>query len=172
MVIKMGIYDPSEVELEMLSNYLLEAANHFGTRVNIEFVSSTSLDNQHDPSYTYLPPMELDIILDERPNIEVLRSLNWYSEDEDQLPFLAYISKADINGLPINTIKGTRISIPYTINDSSGIRKFTVSEAKAAPPNSVYWVCKLVPEREVFTSSAESNPKQDPNFTYLRINKE
>lgn len=167
----MGLLDPNmSNEMVMLTSQMLEAAKFWGTKVTIRLVENVNLDIYHDPDYDLKPPEELDIILDQRPNIKVLRSWNWYNEDDEILPILAYISRDNINSDQIEVLRGVRIELPYQIGLNEGTKLYKVGDARAFPPAGLYWVCRLVPVREKFENEVDTET-QDPNFTYLSISK-
>ena len=168
----MGNLDPKVLELNTIARLQLEASKQYGTDITIKFINSTTLDNQHDPSYNFSDSKELPIILNERPQKEVLRSLNWYNEDDEFTPLLAYISRIDEEGLNIDMLMGTLVELPYKISGSAGTKLYEVSDVKSVPPSSVMWVCKLVPIRDTFDNEPESNLEQDSdNFDILKVDK-
>lgn len=167
----MGQLDPSmSVEMEMLSKQMLEAAKFWGTRVTISLVEDFELDIYQDPDYSFKPPESLDIILDQRPNVKVLRSLNWFNEDDEILPILAYISRDDVNSDQIEVLRGVRVELPYQIGLSEGTKLYKIGDARAMPPGGLFWVCKLVPVREEFVNDIDTE-EQNPNYTYLNVPK-
>lgn len=169
----MGSLDPNIKELSTLSKLQLEAAKQLGTEVEISFVQSTDLDNQHDPSYTFSTPKNISIILNERPQREVLRSLDWYNEDDEFTPLLAYISREDNEGLNIDMIMGTKVELPYKISGSAGTKIYEVLDVKSVPPSTLMWVCKLVPVRGKFDNEVDKNVNQDSdNFDILKVDKD
>lgn len=168
----MGNLDPNSLELSTLSSMQLEAAKQYGTEVTIKFVDTVTLDNQHDPSYSFNSPESLDIILNERPHREVLRSLNWYNEDDEFRPLIAYISREDKDGLNIEMLMGTQIELPYQISNSVGTKLYEVSDVKSMAPSTLTWICKLVPLRDEFDNETNTNSEQDTdNFDYLEVDK-
>lgn len=169
----MGYLDPDSSELSMISQMHLEAARQQGVEVSIEFIKSTELNNQHDPTHTFELPESLDILLDERPKKEVLRSLDWYNEDEEFKPLLAYISKEDIESENIDILLGTEIELPYQINSSQGAKRYEISDAKAIPPGPLYWVCKLVPVKGDYDNNVDENINQDEdNYEFLKVDED
>lgn len=170
----MGFYDPNPKEQSFISDMHLEAARLFGTEVTIELIHTTDLNDQHDPSHTFEPPETLDIILDERPDQKLLRSLNWYNEDEEIQPIIAYISKEDNDNVNLEIINGIELELPYDINGSTGTRKYEIGKVQANQPGPLYWICQLVPVREEddYASEVESNTDQDSKFTYLKVDEE
>lgn len=170
----MGSLDPTDRELSLLAQMQLEAGRMKGTEVSIEFVESTTLNNQHDPEYSFSLPENLDIILQERPDKELLRSLDWYNEDEENQPIIAYITKEDLNGNNIDILLGTEVVINYDIQDSVGNRRFEIGKVKMIPPGSLVYVVQLVPVRDEYDydTPVSNNIDQDSGYSILKVDEE
>jgi len=164
----MGFLDPNSDEIKLISGFLLEAGFMLGTKVKMYLVNKANLDVYHDPSYDYEEEIEIDIVLDQRPQTKVLRHLHWYNENEEILPILAYISRYDWDDDFVSALKGLKLELPYQIGLNEGTRVYEVSDAKAFAPDGVYWVCRLTPVREEFVQEHKES-KQDPNYQFLRI---
>jgi len=168
----MGNLDPSDRELSLLSKMQYEAAKQKGNKVTVSFVDNVTLNNQHDADIDFSVPEEIDIILDERPRKEVLRTYGWYSEDEDYVPLLAYISKEDWDGNYINLLRGMKVELPYEINSVEGTKIYKISQVRAVPPKSLFWVCRLTPYRDDFDNEVDENTNQDSNYEQLTVDEE
>lgn len=167
----MGRLDPTYNELNLIADFMTEAAYLLGTHVKVKIVKSESRDLYRDPLYEYNDPIEIDLIIDEHPKIKTLVGLNWYNEDDPVLPILAYISTRDRDRVGLTPLKGTIIEMPYALRagDIQDVRLLEVSDAQGMGPGSVFWVCKLVPHREDFIN--ELDPNQDENYPDLKIPK-
>lgn len=163
----MGNLDPSEKEMELLSKMQLEAAKMKGTEVEINLVDDFDLDINHDPEYKFLEGDSLDIILEERPSERFLKSLGWYSEEEDDLPLIAYISRDDWSGEKIKLLEGVKIILPFQISSEHGTRDYEIIKVKALPPNGIAYVANLVPIREKYEEEKEKDNEQNINYHIL-----
>ena len=163
----MGKYDPTEKEMSLLSRMHIESARHRGTEVKINFVEDTNLDINHDPEYDFLDGEDLYLILDERPSEQLLRSLDWFSEDEENLPLIAYISREDWIKDKLNLLEGVKIEIPYKVSSNEGTREFEIIKVKALPPNQIAYVAHLVPLRGEYIEEKEGSTEEDVNYKYL-----
>jgi len=165
-----GKLDPTDKEISLLSKMFLEAARHKGTEVTIQLVDKENSDRtfQNDPNYAYFQEHDIDLILDERPDVKVLKSLNWYNEEDELLPILGYISLKDINDEHVEVLKGTKVKLPFKLVGNEMERDYQIEEVKFS---SYYvWVCKLVPDREEpdYEEDVSTNADQDTDFTFLK----
>lgn len=170
----MGSFDPSEKEIGLLSKMFLEAAAQKGTRVTISLVDKDNTDrtNQNDPNYSYFEDEDIDIILEERPDIKTLKSLNWFNEEDELLPILAYFSIKDVDDEYMEILKGTKVNLPYKVVNSEMGEKYIIEDIKFS--NHYVWVGKLVPDRDRpdYQSDVDDNSTQDSDFEFLKVSDE
>lgn len=169
----MGNLDPSDKEVSLLSNMFLESAKQKGTEVVLSPIDKDNTDRtfQNDPEYAYLEDEDVNIILDERPDIKTLKSLNWYNEEDDLLPLLAYLSVKDIDEEYREVLKGAKVKVPFKLVGSDMVQKYIIEEVKFS--KYYVWVCKLVPDREEppFEDDVSENVGQDSDFRFLKVDK-
>ena len=165
----MGWLSPNVQETNIYSNMMLEAARMLGTNIKISFVESSNLDMYSDPNYVYKPPKEMDLILEDHPRYKVLRDLNWYNEDEEIQPLLAYLSKRDYDNFNVEVLIGTIIELPYIIDDRVRNKTYKVMEAKSFGPGTFFWVLKLVPMRDDYMPDKPFD--HDDGYNYLNVRK-
>lgn len=172
----MGLFTPENQEFDLLASWFNEAAGLLGQQVKVTLSKLVSRDIYIDPQYDFSLPKDIDIIFEDNPKVKTLRELQWYNEDAELLPVLAYISSKDVNNFNLNPLKGTIVEIPYKLGGLYNTSTFEVSEAKGFGPNQVYWVCKLVPYRENTSGSIiednKKNPDQDDNYDLIQIDDE
>lgn len=163
----MGSLDPSEKEMSLLSKFHIESAKLRGTEVTINYVEDTDLDVNHDPEYEFVEGEQLHLILEERPSERLLRSLDWFNEDEEDLPLIAYIAREDWDENKLHLLEGTRIELPYQISSEVGSKLYEMIKIKALPPNGLAYVCQLVPLREEYEEEKEEDSEENINYSYL-----
>ncbi len=164
----MGQFDPSPREIRLTSNYFLEAAKLHGTQIRVKLATFESRDLYKDPTYTYEDFRELNVVLDERPNRNVLESYGWYNEHDEQVPIIMYVAKFDEQGRLVKPIVGTIVRLPYELAEDEKLeRQYKVANAVLTNPGSWIWVCKLAPFREYYDN--ETTEEVDPNYEFLNI---
>ncbi|WJZ23494.1 hypothetical protein LIS04_66 [Listeria phage LIS04] len=171
----MGLFTPENNEYNLLSTMFNEAARLFGNSVTVKISHIKDNDIYNDPTYEYESEQEIDIIFEDTPRLKTLKELNWFSEDADILPLLAYISTQDINNLKLSTLRGTLLEIPYKLDNGYDTNKFEIADTRGLGPSQVYWVCKLVPYRVDNTQGVKdkvgSDKDQDDNFGMIKFDK-
>lgn len=167
----MGSLDPSQRETKLHAKQFLEAAKLQGTHVKVKLVLDVTRDLYKDPDYEYKDRREMDVILDVRPNRNVLESYGWYNEHDEQIPVIMYMTKYDEQENIVKPTVGTIVSLPYELaEDEKFERHYQVANAVLENPNSWLWVCKLAPYRKP-AHNTEPEYELDPNYDFLNVRK-
>lgn len=119
-------------------------ANQYGVAYDFynDVVDESSFDDSIETWLTY----------EEVPSIKTLRSLGWYVETED-FPVIAYIPVMylgrDGNVAAFHPSVDDRVTLTANpIDENSSQRRFLIKDFKGNGfPNTIYYTCKLVPER-------------------------
>ena len=166
----MGRLFPSEKEQNLYSDMMLEAGRMMGVPIKVKMAVDPNLNMYHDPDYEYSLPEELDILVDENPQVKVLRHLHWYNENDEVLPILAYFSKRNYRELNMEILMGAELEFPYQLSGVTKTKKYKVMDARAFGPGPMYWICKLAPVRIEFEQ--EKGEELDGNYNHLNITRE
>lgn len=82
----------SDPELELYRNFQTEFVALRGFSAKLYFIDAAFYDFASDPTaIVFQDPVACNITFEEYPNIKVLKQFGWYSEDEAQLPAIAYL---------------------------------------------------------------------------------
>lgn len=132
---------PDNNELSLLRDMFYDAASMYGEECSITLYNSYSSDDFDgtlgDP-ITY----NVGVFFEEYPQVRLLKSLNWYSEDEEILPSILYIPKV-INGSEIEIREGSRVDVK--IDGGNFNKSYKISSVKVPYNNVIFYICKLVP---------------------------
>ena len=144
----MGVLDPKRKERDLLRNFFLGSARMRGTEVTITIPKKKFRDIYNDPIIDeYDDPIEIDIILDQRPDRKMLENLNWFKEGSNTLPLVAYIgSKFPRKDAYLQVIREAIITIPNQMIEDFREDKFVISDIHKTPY--YVWMCNLTPYRE------------------------
>lgn len=164
----MGRLLHSEKEQNLYSDMMLEAGRMMGVPIKVKLVIDPNLNMYHDPEYDYSALRDLDILVDENPQVKVLRNLNWYNENDEVLPILAYFSKRDYRDLNLEILMGAELEFPYRLSGAVKTKTYKVMDARAFGPGPLYWVCKLTPVKGNFEQE-KNQETGDNNFKHLNV---
>lgn len=163
----MGLFDPHSQETYNLANWFSEAALFLGNRVNI-YVPVTNEENaQGDPMPVFASYYQANGIFDVRPNRRTLDAYGWYAEDPDAQPILMYLPEYDTKGNPISIIQRTRIELETDIAPGNATKYFDVYKYLTTSIPGFWWVCWIVPSRDIIPPYRSSDSRQD--FNYIRF---
>lgn len=139
----MGLFSYKESEFNMLKNVYTEANKLFGIECTYYPPLSVDKDTANDPFIVLGDGSEVSVIFDSHPKT-VLKSLNWYSQDKDILPLVAYISDISNSGETLNIAQYGKIKIPYVMKEH-GTQLFQIDKVQGDTLNPLIWTCSLVP---------------------------
>lgn len=162
--------------------YITEATKLHGQKCKLYLIEEKVKDLNHDPNVTYKDPIDFNILFESNPK-PILKKMGWYIEDDD-LPYVAYLTSYANKHDRIELRKETKISIP----NIQGISEFTISDIRGSKINPLFWICKLVPYRynvdnprvdlhpddykdasvDQSRDKDEVQAKGDPNYKYFR----
>lgn len=177
----MGKLDPARKERDLMRKWFLEGAHLRGTNVTLELPEDVDRDIYYDPSIDEFDTFEIDLVLDERPDKRTLENLNWYHEDEDYVPLLAYIGTKlpeeyhnDENKY-LHILRNSLIKIEDHFLETFETNIFEVSDIKRTPY--YVWVCNLTPFREEYEEDeipegCEVEDFDDENYNILQVKDE
>lgn len=117
----------------------------------------------------YGEPREISFIFDGMPSIRTLRAFNWYVEDEEILPCLAFIPWY-YEDEPLQVTEGSILELIDPISKEG--RKFLISQVNANAYYMINYVVKLVPIRdqyEITGKPIDSEEEDDSGYDYLHI---
>lgn len=157
------------LEHNLWINYLTESAALFGKECDIHIVKSREDDINHDPYLEYYDPVKINILFEENPK-PILKKMGWYSNEED-LPYVVYMTCLDSQYKIIYPEKYSLIDIPNIMATSKQTNKFTITEVKGSKINPLFWICKLVPYKyNLDNTVVNENPKLDSKVANTKYN--
>jgi len=181
----MGLLDPVRGERDLLRKFFIESAYLRGTEVTLILPEEVNRNIYHDPEIdTYLDGIEIDIILDRRPDRRMLEDLNWYKEDSDILPLVAYIgSIRSVNENEENeeienedypeylkVMRESIIKVETQMIEEFEEDWYLISDIVKTPY--YVWMCNLTPYRYDFEEDGINEENQEGNYNILRIKEE
>lgn len=164
-----AFFDPKMIERTLLRKFFLEGAALFGSSITIELVNSVIRNTYDDPQYTRLLPKIINIILDHRPKASMLKRYNWYVEDKEEMPIVAYINTYEFDDqrefTDFTPLIGAIINLPMDMSSTTSLYKYIINDIKLMPE--YVWICKLSPYRAPVDIIRDD--KQDVNYQYLKV---
>lgn len=91
MALRQAKIQPTVEEKRYITLQFLESAFMSGSAVSITPVNTYNLTDLSGETFTYLDKVNTFVIFDERPKVNLLKSLGWFREDAEVAPILAYI---------------------------------------------------------------------------------
>jgi hypothetical protein len=159
----------SDSERAFLGQIFADAAGSAGSDCVLTLYNKYTdgdLQGQYSEPVTY----STSVIFDEYPSVKTLRSLNWYSEDEEILPCIIHIPSF-IDNKEISIRKGSRIDLKF----GNYTKNYTIAEVKAPYMNIVWYTCKLVPYFDKQATNIEDpsydSAVMDKKYTYFDVDK-
>ncbi|AWD93020.1 hypothetical protein HSE3_gp068 [Bacillus phage vB_BceM-HSE3] len=152
-----------EVDLFLAQFY--ESAKLLGNASLLEQLNpASSSDLYNDPNYIYEPALEVDIILDENPEIRYLKSLGWYVEGAEMTFILAKIPARTEQGVDLDIREGVRVTIGHKFHPDGwrGGRSFLISNVKGSGTQSLFYICKLVPTKLIDRNTQKHDDPKTP----------
>lgn len=139
----MGILSMSQLEHNHYIESMMEASKLLGQECKIYTVKNRVDDINSDPYIEYNYPINYNILFESQPK-PILKKLGWYTNDDSDAPYIAYITSLSDNYKSFQLDRYSVIEVPYVQLDS-GVSKFVISEIRGNSINPIYWVVKLVP---------------------------
>jgi hypothetical protein len=132
-----GKLSPSTKELSFLRDEFSEAAMFTGQEVTV------TLYMNYDPNTGVVSDpvtYSTGVFFDEYPNVRTLKSLSWYSEDDEILPSIIYIPKR-IEGTDVEIREESKLDIQI----GNYHKQYRFANVRAPYLNEIYFTCKLTP---------------------------
>lgn len=182
----MGLLYMNQSEHELWEELVAESAKMLGQECLLYQIDTSNPDLNRDTHVTYKEPVRVNILFEENPK-PVIKKMGWQTENDD-LPYVAYITNLDDDYSRIVIEKDVKISVPNNLGEVD----LLVSNVVGSKINPLFWTCKLVPYRynldndEVdknpddydnasITDSGEDDPAtevdesdENPNYSYFR----
>lgn len=153
---------------DLLRLQFKEGTEHTGVKAKYYEVLTEEKNIYNDYLVRYKKAIELYVIPDESPKINVLKSLGWYVEEDEFKPFLVYFSLwAGETDYVLNVIENSLIEFNL-LGGVNGNAKFLISKKQMDSLYGVYWVCKCVPYRVMSEEDVPSNiANEDTGVSFL-----
>lgn len=142
----MGLLFMNASEHMLSRQYITEAFRMLGTECLLYIPSEIIGDVHNDNDIKYNDPIEMDLLFESHPE-PILENYDWYSE-EDQEPYVAYISGLSRNYEKLRVQKDSMVEVPQYQVDELTYKKFLITQVKGSKLNPLFWTCKLVPIRD------------------------
>jgi len=178
----MGFLDPIKKERDLQRKFFIEAAYMKGTEVTLVLPTEVDRNIYHDPEIdSYEEGLEIDIILDQRPDRRMLEKLNWYKEEDDILPLVAYIGsiksirdeefvKPEEYPEYLKVMRESIIKVETQMIEEFEEDQYLISDIAKTPY--YVWVCKLTPYRYDHIEEDIGKENQEANYNILRVKEE
>ena len=157
----MGLLYMAGVEHEQHIKYIAEASKLLGQEALLYQVEKKTSDLHNDKDVVYKDPIKINFLLEQNPT-PILKKLNWFTEDDD-LPYLAYLTKLDDTYQEVSIDKECLIEVVTTQVNEANPRKFIITSVRGSKLNPLYWICKLVPYREKIDKDPVVDPEAPTN---------
>ena len=128
-----------------------------------------------DQEYNYEKPVEVAYHLDTTPSRKILTRYGWFTEDQEQLPIILYLTYHDMEDKEIRIDEGAQIELSgkqsIHANDIQ-TELFRITELRADLELN-QCVCKITPVRAQQTENVKVvADKKDPNLENVYLNRE
>ena len=159
---------PSQKELDLLIRGFCEGAFMRGYPATLKLFQNYECNNF---STEGIEPVEIDadIYFEEFPSVRLLKSLNWFTEDEESQSSILYICLKPDGKDYLKVIEKSLV----TIRDSQGTPKtFIITNVKSFMSQAVFYICKVVTHTESVKKIEPINTKEvetkKGNFVFLK----
>lgn len=146
---KRGMLLPNEQALEYFrKNFVMsaKAEGRIGSFYQVHNFKTTGTDKE----FTYDDPVDVAYHLDTTPSRKLLTKYGWFTEDQEGLPIILFLTYYDINNNLIQIDEGARISISgkrTILADDIQTELFQITDLHTDLELN-QCVCKVVPVRE------------------------
>ena len=164
----MGLLYMNSDEHQLWEEYIAEAARMLGQECKLYMIDKEVKDLNHDPYIEYKSPIDINIMFESNPK-PILKRMGWFTED-DELPYIAYITSLSDQYEDVVIKKNAKIEIPHVQGDS----EFLITNVRGSKIDPLFWICKLVPYRyNLDNPSVNKNPEElsdtmDTGYSYLK----
>ena len=136
----MGLIRPDANETDLLQNIFADAAFLTGDPCSLELYLSYVDDDLNTGILSDPVSYETNIFFEENPSVRTLKSLSWYSEDEEILPSIVYMP-VKVGDIKIQIREGSKV----VISIGTFKKEYKISSIKAPYNSVIFYTCKLVP---------------------------
>lgn len=167
----MGLLYMNSGEHVLHEKYITEAFKLLGQECLIYFPTSITSDLHQDRNIEYGDPIKMDILFESHPE-PILKNYNWYSEDDQYQPYVAYITNLNHEYERVKIERDCLVEIPQAQVDEVTTKKFLITFLRGSKINPLFWTCKLAPYREKVSkeevSDFEAPQNSDMGYTYVK----
>jgi len=172
-----GKLGPTEQEIKLMRQWFTEAASLIGDGMNVRIIKGFDLNLYNDPTEVKFEE-EVEnqaskvfddyVFVEQKPDLETLRSMGWYSEDEEILPIIMY--------LPYDVVEesesplGIIVEFPFLMRER--YRVFEIVRAKMSSHGPVHWKCKIAPVRLLYDFESDQSEGQSEWFSVINLDKD
>lgn len=148
----MGLLTPSNKERLLLQRQFEEKCRMIGVEGFYYEVKdlNLSLTGKWD-NINFYAPIKINFLFEDMPNPRTLRNLNWWDDNDDTTPPIAYLpwhvnKDKEHSTYELKPVVGSKIEMPDPLGGSS--RFYEIVEVNANTIYLVYSIVKLTPLRE------------------------
>lgn len=156
----MGLLTPSNKERLLLQRQFEEKARMIGVEGFYYEVKelNLSITGKWD-NINFYDPIKINFLFEDMPNPRTLRNLNWWDDNDDTTPPIAYLpwhvnKDKEHSNYELKPVVGSKIELPDPLGGSS--RFYEIVEVNANTIYLVYSIVKLTPLRQ--SVAAETIP--------------
>ncbi len=169
-----GFLMPNDRALEYLRKQFVMSCIAQGRLGNL-FQVHNYIVKGTDKEYTYDEPVQVAYHLDSTPSRKILIKYGWFTEEQEALPTILYLTYYDINNKPVRIDEGAKLEISgkNTIKPNDIITETYQITDVHTDLELNQAVCKVVPVREDLTENVKVlETKEDPNNENKYLNRE
>ncbi len=148
----MGLLTPSNKERLLLQRQFEEKCRMIGVEgfyyevKDLNLSLTSKWDNIH-----YFDPIKINFLFEDMPNPKTLRNLNWWDDNEDTTPPIAYLpwhinNRKEGSNYELKPAVGSKLELPDPLGGES--RFYEIVEVNANTIYLVYSIVKLTPLRQ------------------------
>ena len=148
----MGLLTPSKNEILLLQRQFEEKCRMIGVEGFYYEVKdlNLSLTSKWDNIHFY-DPIKINFLFEDMPNPKTLRNLNWWDDNEDTTPPIAYLpwhvnKDKEHSNYVLKPAVGSKLELPDPLG--GGSRFYEIVEVNANTIYLVYSIVKLTPLRQ------------------------
>lgn len=170
----MGSLLPNDKALEYLRKQFVMSAKMQG-RIGQFYQVHQVKHKGTDQYFEYEDPVQVAYHLNETPSRKILLKYGWFTEDQQQLPIILFLTFYDIDNKQIDIQEGAKIEITgkrtISSKDTQTVQ-FQITELRTDLELN-QCVCKVVPVREEQKENVKVlADKKDPNLENVYVKRE
>jgi hypothetical protein len=153
---KRGLLLPNEQALEYFRKNFVMSAKMEG-RIGSLYQVHDFKTNGTDKEFTYDDPVDVAYHIETTPSRKLLTKYGWFTEDQEGLPVILFLSYYDMNNHLVHIDEGARISISgkrTILENDIQTELYQITELHADLELN-QCVCKVVPVREKQTENVK-----------------